>query len=357
MTSTIAVILVLGGLIFFHELGHFLVARVLGMGVKSFSLGFGPVLFKRIVGQTEYRLSALPLGGYVSLAGESPESAEEDTDFPENQRFMLRPAWQRLLVVLAGPVFNFVLGWLIYWTIFLAQGQVTLFQHPVQEVFDGSPAQMAGILPGDRIMGIEDSAIYSPSDLLTTILFSRDEAVHLTVDRDGVLRDVLVQPAFLSEADKNDEILPRPKIGISFSVEPLAQPLGMDLGAGAALSKTANAIEMTFKSFLMIVEGRASLKGVGGPIMIAQAVGEHAQAGLVDVLLLAAFISVNLGILNLLPIPVLDGGHILFFGFEALTGRPVNELVRRFATYVGITFLLALMALTFYNDIHRILFS
>ena len=106
-----------------------------------------------------------------------------------------------------------------------------------------------------------------------------------------------------------------------------------------------------------MVEGRASLKGVGGPIMIAQAIGQQAQTGLVDVLLLAAFISVNLGILNLLPIPVLDGGHILFFGFEALTGRPVNEAVRRFATYLGVTFLLALMALTFYNDIYRIIFS
>lgn len=357
MTSTIAVILVLGGLIFFHELGHFLVARLLGIGVRSFSLGFGPVLFKRMRGRTEYRLSLLPLGGYVSLAGESPESTDEDEDFPERQRFMLRPAWQRLLVVLAGPVFNFVLGWLIYWTLFLAQGQVTLFQHPVQEVFDGSPAQVAGIEPGDRIVAIGGSKIYSPNDLLTAILFSRGEAVQLTVNSGGLIHEVTVRPAFLSEADKNDAILPRPKIGISFSVEPLAEPLGLDLGTGAALHKTVNAIDMTFKSFLMIAEGRASLKGMGGPIMIAQAVGEHARAGLADVLLLAAFISVNLGILNLLPIPVLDGGHILFFGFEALTGRPVNEAVRRMATYAGITFLLALMALTFYNDIHRLLFS
>jgi regulator of sigma E protease len=357
MISTIAVILVLGGLIFFHELGHFLMARVLGMGVRSFSLGFGPVLFKRIVGKTEYRLSALPLGGYVSLAGESEETEEEDAGFEDGERFMLRPAWQRLLVVTAGPVFNFVLGWLIYWTLFLAQGQITLFQHPVQQVFDDSPAAMAGIEPGDRIVAIDGNDVYSPNDLLTTILFSRGDAVNLTIDRGGMTRDVLVQPAFLSEEDRNNEILPRPKIGISFSVEPLPRSLGWDLGATAALHKTFGAIEMTFKSFLMIVEGHASLKGVGGPIMIAQAVGQHAQAGLVDVLLLAAFISVNLGILNLLPIPVLDGGHILFFGFEALTGRPVNDMVRRFATYVGLTFLLALMALTFYNDIHRILFS
>ncbi|SKA74940.1 regulator of sigma E protease [Paucidesulfovibrio gracilis DSM 16080] len=357
MTSTIAVILVLGGLIFFHELGHFLMARVLGMGVKSFSLGFGPVLFKRTMGQTEYRLSALPLGGYVSLAGESQETVDEDTDFPEDQRFMLRPAWQRLLVVLAGPVFNFVLGWFIYWGLFLSQGQVTLYQFPVQEVFDDSPAQMAGMEPGDRIIGIDGEAIYSPNDLLTTILFSRENPVRLSVVRGGVNHEFLVLPTFLNEEDKNDEILPRPKIGVSFGVEPLERSLGWDLGTGAALGKTISSIEMTAKSFLMIVEGRASLKGVGGPIMIAQAVGKHARAGLVDVLLLAAFISINLGILNLLPIPVLDGGHILFFGFEAVTGRPVNDMVRQFATYVGLTFLLGLMALTFYNDIHRILFS
>ncbi|MEF2145838.1 MAG: M50 family metallopeptidase [Desulfovibrionaceae bacterium] len=357
MTSAIAVVLVLGGLIFFHELGHFLVARLLGMGVKSFSLGFGPVLLKRRKGMTEYRLSALPLGGYVSLAGESPESVDEDTEFPESQRFMLRPAWQRLLVVLAGPVFNFVLGWLIYWTLFLAQGQVTVYQHPVSEVFDGTPAMSAGIEPGDVIVAIKGDPIYGPGDLLTTILFSRDEPVSLTVERGGVSREIMVLPAFLSEADRNDELMPRPKIGIGFSIEPRTLPLGPTLGAGHALSKTIAAIDTTAKSFLTMVEGRASLKGVGGPIMIAQAIGQQAQTGLVDVLLLAAFISVNLGILNLLPIPVLDGGHILFFGFEALTGRPVNEAVRRFATYLGVTFLLALMALTFYNDIYRIIFS
>lgn len=354
MTSTIAVVLVLGGLIFFHELGHFLLARVQGIGVKTFSLGFGPELWGFTRGRTRYKLSAVPLGGYVSLAGESPEPDETDAEWPEDQLFMARPPLHRLLVVLAGPVFNFVLGWLIYWAIFVGLGHVPVFEYEVQEIVPDSPAMAAGLEAGDIITLVDGDTSYTPDTLLLGVLFSQDEPMTFTVRRGEREFTTTITPAFLTEEDRNDELIPRPKIGVSYRPTRVERPLGPSLGGLAGLDKCVDVIGQTAKSLLLIVEGKASLRGVGGPIMIVQEVGARAQAGLIDVLLMAAFISINLGILNLLPIPVLDGGHILFFSFEAVFGRPVNDEFRRWATYAGLSFLLALMLLAFYNDILRI---
>ncbi|MGE4506981.1 MAG: RIP metalloprotease [Desulfovibrionaceae bacterium] len=351
MISTIAVVLVLGGLIFFHELGHFLVARIQGIGVKAFSLGFGPEIWGTTRGRTRYKLSVIPLGGFVSLAGESPDG--EDDDWPREMRFMDRPPMHRLLVVLAGPMFNFVLGWLLYWAIFVGMGHVPIVEYDIQEIIPGSPAVEAGLLPGDVITLVDGDISYTPDTLLLGVLFSQQDPMTLTVRRGDSSFETVITPAFLSEADRNDELLPRPKIGVAYNPVLVERPLGPTLGALAGLDKCGDVIVQTAKSILLIVEGKASLKGVGGPIMIVQEVGARAKSGLVDVLLMAAFISINLGILNLLPIPVLDGGHIFFFTWEALTRRPVNEEFRRWATYAGMSLLLALMLLAFYNDISR----
>ncbi len=356
MTSVLAVALVLGGLIFFHEFGHFIVARLLGMGVHTFSLGFGPKLWGFTRGKTEYKLSAIPLGGYVHLAGEQPGEKPDDK-FEENQLFSSRPAWQRLLVVAAGPVFNFLLGWLIYWALFLGAGQVTVFEYRVQEVFDDGPAQAAGIEPGDVITRINGDNIYFRESLLTTVLFSKRQPVTLTVESQGSEREVVLSPDYLSDEDRNAEYLARPKIGVGYNPAERGLPLGWNLGLAAAGGKAMSMIGTTLRSVWLLFDGTISLKGVGGPIMIAQAVGKGAQTGIVEVLLMAAFISINLGILNLFPIPVLDGGHILFFSFEAVTGRKVNEAVRKAATYAGIVLLLGLMLLAFYNDIERLLLT
>lgn len=362
MTGALAVILVLGGLIFFHELGHFLMARCLGMGVVSFSLGFGPRIWGFRRDRTEYKLSALPLGGYVQLAGElagtKPNAQEAPgADFPKSMLFSERPAWQRLLVVAAGPVANFVLGWFLYWALFLAQGGVVLFQHPVERVLDGSPAQAVGIKPGDVVTRVNGNPLYFQESLLLSVLFGRQQPLTLTLNSGGVPRDVALIPTFLSDADRNNTVIPQPKIGIVYQISEHAEPLGLTLGSLPALHKAWSMIVKTLQSLWLVADGTASLKGIGGPIMIAQAVDREAHSGLRDLLLLAAFISINLGVLNLLPIPVLDGGHIFFFGFEAITGRKVNETVRRVATYFGIALLLSLTALAFYNDIARLLQS
>ncbi len=353
MVSTIAVVLVLGGLIFFHELGHFLMARSLGMGVKTFSLGFGPKVWATTRGRTQYKLSLVPLGGYVSLAGESPEGDESDEGWPEDQLFMSRSPLQRLLVVGAGPVFNFVLAWLLYWVIFMGLGHVPVYEYEVKEVLDGSPAMIAGIQPGDMITEIDGDIAYTPDTLQNTILFAQDSSMDFTVVRNGETLMTAITPGFLTDEDRNDELIPRPKIGVVFGISMADRPLGLTLGLGAAADKCVDVIVQTTRSLYLIVSGKVSPKAVGGPIMIVQAVGSRAQSGLLEVLFLAAFISINLGILNLLPIPVLDGGHIFFFVYEAIARRPVNKEFRRFSTYLGITLLLSLMVLAFYNDITR----
>ncbi len=353
MVSTIAVILVLGGLIFFHELGHFLVARSLGIGVKTFSLGFGPKIWGTTRGRTQYKLSLVPLGGYVSLAGQSPEGEEDDKGWPESQLFMSRPPLQRLLVVLAGPIFNFVLAWLLYWVIFIGLGHVPVFEYEVQEVLDGSPAMIAGLEPGDIITEIGGDIAYTPDTLQNTILFAQDNPLGFTIVRNSETVTTTITPAFLTDADRNDELIPRPKIGVVFKINMADRPLGMTLGMGEAADKCVDVIVQTTRSLYLIVSGKVSAKAVGGPIMIVQAVGSRAHSGLLELLFLTAFISINLGILNLLPIPVLDGGHIFFFIYEAIARKPVNQEFHRIATYLGITFLLSLMVLAFYNDITR----
>lgn len=296
----------------------------------------------------------MPLGGYVSLAGEQPDDEDSDAGWPEDQLFMSRPPLQRLIVVLAGPVANFILAWLIYWVMFIGLGHVPTFEYQVEKVLDHTPAMAAGIVPGDVITRIDGDIPYTPGTLSNSILFAQDDPVEFTVRRDDKTFSVTITPAFLTEEDKNDEMIPRPKIGVQFATIGAESPLGSLLGAGAALDKCGDTIAETARTMYLLLSGKASHKAVGGPIMIVEAVGASAQNGLLDVLLLAAFISVNLGLLNLLPIPVLDGGHIAFFTYELIRGRAVNDEFRRFATYVGISLLMGLMLLAFYNDFYRL---
>ncbi len=353
MTGTLAVVLVLGGLIFFHELGHFLMARVQGIGVKTFSLGFGPQLWGISHKRTQYKISAIPLGGYVSLVGES-QDPDKDTDWPQETHFITRPPLQKLLVVLAGPVFNFILAWLLYWVIFLQLGYVPIYEYTIHKVVPNSPAMYADLRAGDIITKIDGDLSYTPETIQMTILFAQDDPLVFQIRRGNSIIEKKITPAFLSEEDKYGELIPKPKVGIAFQPALIEQDLGLSFGADAALDKCTDAIVQTIQSMALIVSGTVSPKAIGGPIMIVQEVGSRAKNGLISVIFLAAFISINLGVLNLLPIPVLDGGHIIFFAFEALTRKPVNEKIQRMAGYFGMAILMSLMLLAFYNDIYRL---
>ncbi|QCC86539.1 RIP metalloprotease RseP [Desulfovibrio desulfuricans] len=375
LTTVIAVVVVLGGLIFFHELGHFAVARGLGMGVSTFSLGFGPKILKYRKGKTEYALSLVPLGGYVALVGESdPKDIPEG--FTEAESFALRPAWQRLLVVAAGPAANIILAWLLCWTLALGWGTPILLPQ-VGAVVQNGPADKAGMQPGDTIVSINGVAIANWQVMADAISQSDGKTLEVTLSRPDM--------APQADAQTRDDEVAQPEQGMIISVEltpersirktifgeeESAWLIGIRNSgavrlerhgfAGAAVAgagQTADMVSLTWQSFVKLAERVVPLDQVGGPIMIMQMVGKQAHEGLAGLLALAALISINLGILNLLPIPVLDGGQIVFCLWEIVFRRPPNPRFQDYAMRAGIALLVALMLLATYNDLWRILKS
>lgn len=352
MQGTIAVILVLGILIFFHELGHFLVARALGVGVKAFSLGFGPKLFSFNHGQTNYRLSLIPLGGYVSMVGEA-DSKDIPEGFTEKDSFALRPALHRMLIVAAGPVFNFVLAWVILWGLFYSQGKMDL-KPVVGVVQEESAAQAAGLKPGDEILTIDGERIKFWREMTEIIQDNEGTPLNLGIVREGSELEVSVTPKLSERKNIFGEVETTPMLGIASRGDVITSPLSITQAMVEGGKKTIFYIDVTLTALVKIVQRAVPLDSVGGPIMIAQLVSKGAQEGIASVLFLTAIISVNLGLINLFPIPVLDGGHILFCGIEMITRRPVPEAWQEVTTRLGIVFLVMLMGLAIFNDIYRL---
>ncbi|WP_027369521.1 RIP metalloprotease RseP [Desulfovermiculus halophilus] len=353
MINAIAILLVIGALIFFHEMGHFLVAKGFRIGVKTFSLGFGPKLAGFQWGKTGYRLSAVPLGGYVQLVGESPE-ADIPEEFSSDESFALRPPWQRMLVVAAGPIFNFLLAVLLYFLIFFFAGQQALLP-VVGQVQEETPAARAGLQAGDRIVAVNGQEVTYWSDLAGRIQNNRGERLRLQVDRGDQLLKIALVPDIQTTENIFGEKIQVPRIGIVAAKETVHIPLGFWESLQSGTLQTWEVIKLTVQGIIKIIERIVPLETIGGPIMIAQLVSQQAEQGLVDVVALTALISVNLGLLNLLPIPVLDGGHLLFYALETVIGRPLDPKVQAMAMRIGLSLLIALMALAVYNDIYRIL--
>ncbi|MCD7984026.1 MAG: RIP metalloprotease RseP [Desulfovibrio sp.] len=377
LTTIIAVIIVLGGLIFFHELGHFAVARALGMGVSTFSLGFGPKILKYKRGKTEYALSLVPLGGYVALVGESDE-ADIPEGFSKEESFALRPAWQRLLVVAAGPTANIVLAWLLCWGLAFGWGTPVLLPQ-VGAVTENSPAARAGLRPGDRILSVDGQTVESWEAMSDAIARSDGRPMRLEVERVGP--GAAVQPPPDADGRRGQDLTANDRLALELTAERATRktifgenetawligvraagsvathPESFWNAASAGADQTWRMVSLTWQSFVKLAERVVPLDQVGGPIMIAQMVGEQAHQGLAGLLALTALISVNLGILNLLPIPILDGGQVVFCLLEILFRRPVNRKVQEYAMRVGLALLIGLMLLATFNDVWRLLKS
>ncbi|MBO4369606.1 MAG: RIP metalloprotease RseP [Desulfovibrio sp.] len=357
LITIISVVLVLGGLIFFHELGHFSVARFFGMGVSTFSLGFGPKLLTWKKGKTEYALSLVPLGGYVALVGETDE-AEIPEGFTAEESFSLRPAWQRLLVVVAGPLANLLMAWLLYWGLALCWGTPVMLAE-VGSVQDNSPAMRAGIQAGDQILAINGTPLTNWEDMSSFIADSNGAPMDFTLSRteNGEITTIHCQLSAERSVRKTlfgDEEVAW-LVGIRSSGKVSAHPESFTTACVSGLKQTGKMIALTWQGFVKLIERVVPMDQVGGPIMIAQLVGDQAKQGLAGLLALTALISINLGILNLLPIPVLDGGTILFCFLEILFRRPIHKKVQEYAMRVGLALLVGLMLLATYNDIVRII--
>jgi len=350
--SALSVLLVLGGLIFFHELGHFLAARALGMGVSTFSLGFGPKLLRKVWGKTEYCLSAIPLGGYVSLAGQD-DGEDVPEAFSEEERFSSRPPWQRLIVVAAGPLANLLLAWFICWGLVYAYGEVEI-RPKLGALEANSPAARAGMQPGDLVLAVNGVEIQHWRHLSDRIAASGGASLQLDLARGSGSLSVMVTPAPVMRKNIFGEEEPSFRIGIRASGEYTVRKPGFFEAAALGVARSGEMLSLTWKGLVKLVQRVVPLEQVGGPIMIAQLVGKQAKEGLEGVLALAALISINLAVLNLLPIPVLDGGHILFFSLETLMRRPLNRTIRNVTTRLGFTLLIGLMLLATFNDILRL---
>jgi len=347
----ISVIILLGILIFVHELGHFLAAKMCGVGVLKFSLGFGPRLVGRQIGETEYRVSAIPLGGYVKLFGESGE--EEISAEDEKRSFQKQPVTRRIAIVAAGPLFNFLFAILVLTVIFMAG--VPEITSRVGGVPEGTPAFQAGIREGDRIVSMNGRPVSLWSDIVASVQGSGGKEIEIVIERDGETLQWTLQPEIMKSRNIFGEEIDSYKIGIMASSETVDRRENPGRAFLSSLVYTWNMTKLTVLSIVKMIEGVLSPKTLGGPILIAQMAGTQVREGILPFLFFMAILSINLGVLNLLPIPVLDGGHLFFYGIELATGREVNIRWRERAQQIGFFILILLMIFVFYNDIVRII--
>lgn len=353
VTTIVAAVLVLGLLILFHELGHFLVARWCGVGVLKFSIGFGPAVVGRKIGETEYVISAVPLGGFVKMVGEDPEEQVGEAD--RSVSFQAQPVWKRFLIVFAGPLANLLFACVAFALVFTFYGaRVPSGQAKIGRVTPDMPAATAGLQSGDVVVAVDGQPVRSWDDLSQAIRGSGGRTLKLTVDRGGAAYEVSVTPQPREEKNLFGEVTGTAfLIGIERGFD--VQSVGPIRAVWMGVQQTLWWTETIFLSIAKMLTGKISAGELGGPILIAQTAGEQARLGLEYLLHFMAVISVNLGVLNLLPVPILDGGHLFFFLIEAIRRRPLDVRYRELAQHIGLVLLLLLMAFAFYNDIARVL--
>jgi regulator of sigma E protease len=347
-TSVFAFIIVLGVLIFFHELGHFIMARLFGVGVEKFSLGFGPRIVGKTVGMTDYRISLVPLGGYVKMVGEEPDSEIEPYLIPKS--FTHKSVFKRFLIVAAGPLSNLLLAVIIFFLVFQTSGTYVL-RPLVGEVDTPSPAARAGLQKDDLIVAINDKAVSSWEEMAEQIAESGGQSLDVVVERAGQRLTLDLRPELKTTKNIFGEDVQRYVIGIRSAGDAIPKEMSFGESVGASFVRTWEITELTVLSVVKLIQGKLPATTLGGPIKIAQMAGAQAKEGMINLMVFTAVISINLGILNFLPIPVLDGGHLLFFTIEMISRRPVSIKVREVAQQFGIFLLILLMIFVIYNDI------
>jgi regulator of sigma E protease len=447
VTTVVSFVVVIGILILIHELGHFFVARWTGVGVERFSIGFGPVIFRWRGHETEYCLSAIPMGGYVKMMGEeNPLEGGGTAAFDPAKAFALKPLWARFLIVFAGPGMNLVLAVVIFAAVLATVGRpvwpasvgrvaggspaaaaglqtgdtvlavngrpiaywedldralaashgrplelrvrrdstertvaVTPRLHSVpdpifrelRETWDigagpqlipqissvsgGSPAERAGLKTGDVVVSVDGQPVYTPEDLVEAIRTRPAQSFPITIERAGRTLTVTVTPDAVKEKgpDGQERQVGRIQAGIATKTVRF-EPYGPVTAVGHGVSKTWDMTVLTTKGLWKLVSRQIDSSNIGGPIQIATEAGRQAKEGTASLALFTAIISVNLAVLNLLPVPMLDGGHLFFFVIEAVLGRPLSLRKREVAQQVGFVLLMLLMVYAVYNDLVRL---
>jgi len=354
-------IFVLSLVVFFHELGHFLVARWCGVRIMVFSIGFGP----EIVGfddryGTRWKISAIPLGGFVKFFGDDNAASVPDTariaamDAQERaQSFAFQPVYKRAAIVVAGPLANFILATVIFAGVFMLYGKQTMSAR-VDSVLPGSAAAAAGFKPGDLVVAIDGRPIDNFAEMQRIVSTSTGETLTIKVDRGGVPQVLKATPALKEVKDNFGNVQRIGVLGISRSMAPedlKLHPVSPPRAIWMSVQETWSVIDRTLGYIGGVIVGREAANQLGGPIRIAQMSGQVASFGFVPLIQLAAVLSVSIGLLNLFPIPLLDGGHLLFYTIEALRGRPLSERAQEVGFRIGLAIVLMLMIFATFNDI------
>lgn len=351
--------------VFFHELGHFAVARWCGVGVRAFSVGFGPEILGRTDKHgTRWKLSAIPLGGYVKFNGDENvasapnpgELAAMDND-ERAKAFHLKPLWQRAAIVVAGPLANFILAIVIFASIFATLGERITVPR-VDSVQEGSAAQLAGVEAGDIVIAIEGEPIESFGDVQRTVAFSAERPLVFTFDRNGSLLDLTIVP---ERREIDDGFGNMQRVGIIGVVHEANEddvtiidygPVG---ATGRAVEQTGLVITQSLTYIGRILIGQESADQLSGPVRVAKISGDVATLGFLALIQLAAVISVSIGMINLFPIPMLDGGHLAFYALEAVRGKPLSDRSQELGFRVGLAMVMGLMVFATWNDISNLM--
>jgi len=359
-----AFVFVITVVVFFHELGHFAMARAFGIGVEAFSIGFGPTIFSWSDRHgTRWKVSWIPLGGYVKFLGDADAASTPDREaiaaMSQQQRasiFQMKPLYQRALVVAAGPVANFVLAIAIFAAIFMFLGRQVI-RPVVSTVQPHSAAAAAGFKPGDVIKSVDGRAIESFSDLQSIIAMSPGRLVHVTVSRDGKQLRLAATPRLQVETDRFGNRLKLGVLGIANKIVPSEVEIvhyGLFGAVGEASSQTWDVVSGTMTHLWRMVAGQEDASQLTGPVGIAQVSAQVASVSFFDLFPLAALLSISIGLVNLFPVPMLDGGHLLYYGIETVMGRPLGARAQDMGFRVGLAVMLALMALATWNDLVRL---
>jgi len=347
--------------VFFHELGHFPVARRCGVRVLVFSIGFGPELFGfNDRHGTRWKLSAIPLGGYVKFFGDEnaasvPDQAALAAMSEEERRhsFIHQPVARRAAIVVAGPLANFLLAIAIFAALFMIFGKPSTSPR-VDAVQPGSAAEAAGFKPGDMVLTIDGRPIESFPDMQQVVSTSAGETLTFEVDRGGVKVTLKATPTLRESKDRFGNVHRIGVLGITRSPSPddtHFQPVGPLKAVELGAQRTWFVVDRTLSYIGGVISGREAADQLGGPIRIAQVSGQVASEGLPSLFSLAAVLSVSIGLLNLFPVPLLDGGHLLFYGIEAVRGKPLSERAQEVGFRIGLAIVVMLMIFATYNDL------
>lgn len=361
MVTAIVAILIFAGLVTVHEFGHFITAKLSRMYVEEFSIGMGPQLFSKRWGETRYSLRLLPVGGYVRVLGEDVEEEErkgiEQVDVPEERRYQNRPVWQRMIFAAAGSVMNIVTAVLIFSVMFLVLGEAVPIEHPdttISAVAEGGPAATAGVQAGDKIVAVNGQAVTTWDELNALVMHaSTDETLQVTVQRQAQQLVLQIQPVLSEDGSRS-------LLGVyaaSAERRAVGPVRSMQLGCSATWQMTTAMVDVLGDLFTGKINIMDEDEGLTGPVGIVQIIDQSTKAGWVYVFNLAALLSINLAVINLLPIPSLDGSKLIFLLLEAIRGKAIDPMKEGYVNFIGFSLMMLLILFVTYKDIMRLFTS